>query len=272
MIRHLLSFTNRLLLLIVFSAWILPGCSATSAANEEVDRSTSGEVQEAPHDTTDHEGKDLEALYWERVEQGRQSFTQADVDFMIGMIAHHAQALIMSELAFVNEANEEIQRLARRIHSAQEGEIAVMQQWLNDRGQPVPRVHIEGIHLMIHGLDDTESEHEMHHHQQDPEDDPDSELHDHDSDRHHMHMDHSDMPGMLTQEQLEEMEEARGRLFDRLFLEYMIEHHIGAVIMVNELFATDGAAQDPDIFRLASDINSDQIIEINRMREMLERL
>ena len=80
------------------------------------------------------------------------------------------------------------------------------------------------------------------------------------------------MPGMLTSEQLEDLEKARGPEYDRLFLTYMIQHHEGAVTMVHELFATDGAAQDDVAFKLASDIQVDQITEIARMRRMLEAL
>ena len=84
--------------------------------------------------------------------------------------------------------------------------------------------------------------------------------------------DHSNMPGMLTDAQLAELDAARGAEFDRLFLAYMIGHHEGAVIMVDDLFAQDGAAQDDDSFKLASDIQVDQRTEIARMQLMLDRL
>ena len=80
------------------------------------------------------------------------------------------------------------------------------------------------------------------------------------------------MPGMLTEEQLQELDAARGAEFDRLFLTYMIQHHQGAVTMVLDLFATDGAAQDEAAFKLASDIQVDQRTEIARMKLMLESL
>ena len=80
------------------------------------------------------------------------------------------------------------------------------------------------------------------------------------------------MPGMLTQEQMRELDAGRGREFDRLFLKYMIQHHQGAVSMVHDLFATDGAGQDDLAFKLASDIQVDQITEIRRMELMLEEL
>lgn len=189
---------------------------------------------------------ELEAIYWARVDSARMNFTEADVAFMTGMIGHHAQALIMSRLAPENDASPAIQRLAARIINAQNDEIASMQRWLKDRDQPVPEIHIDGLNLMIHGL----------------------EGHGH----HSAHHDHSGMPGMLSQAQLEELSEAQGAEFDRLFLEYMIGHHNGAVIMVKELFGTDGAAQDEESFRLATDIQVDQITEIERMKLMLEHL
>lgn len=189
---------------------------------------------------TDTETPDMEALYWDRIESARMNFTDADVSFMTGMIGHHAQALIMSRLAPENGASAEIQRLAARIINAQEDEIATMQEWLKLRGQPVPEIHIDGLNLMIHG-----------------------------SDNHHS--DHTHMPGMLTQEQLQELADAQGEDFDRLFLTYMIEHHEGAVTMVTDLFGTDGAAQENEAFRLASDIQVDQITEIERMKLMLNR-
>jgi uncharacterized protein (DUF305 family) len=163
-------------------------------------------------------------------------FTEADVHFMSGMIGHHAQALVMSEMAPRNGASPQVQTLAARIINAQNDEIATMQKWLSDRGQPVPRIEISGTTLKVDG-------------------------------GHAMHM-----PGMLTPEQIRELDQARGPEFDRLFLTYMIQHHQGAVTMVHELFAIDGAAQDEAAFKLASDIQVDQITEINRMKLMLESL
>lgn len=181
---------------------------------------------------------ELETLYWARLDSALTRFTEADADFMTGMIAHHAQALVMSELAPSNGASPQVRTLAARIVNAQQDEIALMQQWLRERGQPVPEVHITGINLMVHGAGD-----------------------------HAMHM-----PGMLTQEQLQELEAARGPEFDRLFLTYMIQHHAGAVHMVDELFSTDGAALDEAAFKLASGIHVDQVTEIARMELMLEQL
>ena len=186
--------------------------------------------------------EELEALYRERVDSARMRFTDADVHFMTGMIGHHAQALIMAAMAPTHGANPSVQTLAARIDNAQHDEIATMQRWLRDRAQPVPEVHIDGTTLMIHGPGG------------------------------HMAHDHASMPGMLTQAQLDELDAARGADFDRLFLTYMIQHHGGAVVMVEDLFATDGAAQGTETFKLASDIQVDQRTEIARMQRMLDAL
>lgn len=177
---------------------------------------------------------EFEAIFRARVDSARLRFTDADVSFMNAMIHHHAQALEVSRLAPTHGASRSIQTLAARIINAQQDEIATMQQWLRDRGQPVPEVHVMAGAVMVHG-----AAHPM------------------------------DMPGLLTPEQIRELDAARGPAFDRLFLTLMIEHHRGAVTMVHELFATDGAGQDEDAFRLAADIQVDQVTEVARMEQML---
>ncbi|MCH8253798.1 MAG: DUF305 domain-containing protein [Gemmatimonadetes bacterium] len=177
----------------------------------------------------------LEAIYWARTDSARMGFTAADVHFMTGMIGHHGQALVMAALAPTHGASPTVQRLSARIINAQKDEIATMQQWLRDRGQTVPEVHITGTRMTVDG-----PEYAMH------------------------------MPGMLTPEQIRELDEGRDRDFDRLFLTYMIQHHRGAVTMVHELFGTDGAALDDVVFKLASDIQVDQTTEIARMELMLK--
>ena len=181
---------------------------------------------------------DLEALYWARQDSARADFTAADVRFMTMMITHHAQALVMSALAPTHGASAPVQTLAARITNAQRDEIATMQRWLRDRDQPVPTIEIDGTALRVNGR----SVHGM------------------------------DMAGILTQAQIDQLDAAQGTAFDRLFLTYMIEHHRGAVAMVDRLFGVDGAAQDGTAFRLASDINVDQKTEIDRMRRMLSTL
>jgi uncharacterized protein (DUF305 family) len=169
-----------------------------------------------------------------RVEGARRPYTAADVHFMSGMIGHHNQAIVMAAMAATHDASPQIRTLAARVVNGQQDEIAIMQQWLRDRGQPVPQPHPSGTKVIIDGVE-------------------------------HGHP----MPGMLTEEQMKQLDAARGREFDRLFLQFMIQHHRGAIAMVNELIGSQGAAQDETVFKLASDINVDQTTEIGRMQQML---
>jgi uncharacterized protein (DUF305 family) len=179
-------------------------------------------------------GAEIEALYQARTDSSRMRFTQADVRFMTMMIGHHAQALIMSDMAPSHGASPAVQRLTSRIINAQKDEIATMQRWLRDRGQHVPEVHLEGLKVLL-------------------DDDPRPVY----------------MHGMLDEDEMRKLDAARGTEFDRLFLTGMIMHHSGAVDMVHDLFATDGAAQDELAFKLANDIQVDQTTEIARMKRML---
>jgi uncharacterized protein (DUF305 family) len=220
------------------------GLACTVAACSSTRSSTSPSASAPPPSDRRAEARpggdvsDLEALYWARQDSARADFTKADVRFMTMMISHHAQALVMSSMAPTHGASEAVQTLAARIINAQRDEIAIMQQWLRRRGQRVPEVEIDGLELRVGGM----KVHGM------------------------------DMVGVLTQEQIDELDAARGADFDRLFLRYMIEHHSGAVSMVDTLFATDGAAQDDDAFKLASSIHVDQETEIARMRQMLRAI
>ncbi len=181
--------------------------------------------------------RQLEKIYRARMDSARSGYTEADVHFMTGMIGHHGQALVMAGFAESHGAGPAVQRLCSRILNAQRDEIKTMQGWLLARNLTVPEIEINGATMMVHGPAYT------------------------------MHM-----PGMLSQEQVDELDRARGAEFDRLFLTYMIRHHQGAVTMVHELFATDGAALDGLVFKLASDIQVDQTTEIARMKLMLETL
>jgi len=227
-------FKGGKLVLILFLAAGLSACKSSQKATEQHD-------EEVTETSGTHD--ELEKLFWARQDSARMNFTEADAEFMTKMIAHHAQALIMSRLAPENNASSQIQTLAARIINAQKDEIKSMQKWLRDREQPVPEIHIEGLNLMIHGLG-----------------------------KHHQHMDHTNMAGMLSPAQLKELSEAKDEEFDRLYLKYMIDHHKGAVTMVEKLFSTDGAAQDEGAFRLATDIQVDQKTEIARMQLMLDEI
>ena len=214
-----------------WAALATTACSSAGGTGVETGPEPAAETGAQPATGTMAE---LEAIYRARADSARMRFTPADVRFMTGMIGHHAQALVMAALAPTHGASPELQTLAARIINGQKDEIATMQGWLRDRGQPVPEVEIEGTTLIVHG-----AEYATH------------------------------MPGMLTSEQMRELDEARGLEFDRRFLTYMIQHHRGAVTMVHDLFGTDGAAQDEVAFKLASDIQADQLTEIARMELML---
>jgi uncharacterized protein (DUF305 family) len=164
----------------------------------------------------------------------QHDYTAADIQFMDGMIAHHAQALLMAGWAESHGASPAVLTLTSRITNAQKDEIAGMQKWLRDRHQPVPEPDPHGMMMNMNGM-----QHEML------------------------------MPGMLTESQLKQLDGARSKEFDRLFLTFMIQHHRGAVTMVNDLFGTNGAAQDITVYKMASDISADQTTEIERMQKML---
>lgn len=161
----------------------------------------------------------------------------ADVQFMQGMITHHAQAVEMTALIESHTGNKDVRSLGARISHSQSDEIRFMKRWLVSRGQPI-----------------SDATHNMH--------------------MHHRNMSHDQMalmPGMLTAEQMESLKQATGEEFDRLFLTGMIQHHDGALIMVKELFDTAGAGQDAELFNFATDVDSGQRAEIRIMQNMLER-
>jgi uncharacterized protein (DUF305 family) len=169
-----------------------------------------------------------------QADSARYPYTEADLHFMKGMISHHAQAITMARWAESHGARPAVVTLAGRVINAQRDEIALMQNWLRDRRQAVPDPNPAGMTMVMNG-----SEHQML------------------------------MPGMLTPEQMAQLDAARGADFDQLFLKLMIQHHTGAVTMVKELFDTYGAGQDQLVFKFASDVNIDQTTEVARMEKML---
>ncbi len=167
-------------------------------------------------------------------------YSAADVRFVQQMIGHHAQALTMTALVPARSGREDVRRVAERIEITQRDEIALMRRWLRDRGEAAP---------------DSGGAHHGHHPPAGTGQAADSGG-------------HAGMPGMLTAAELARLAAATGAEFDRLFLEYMIRHHEGALAMVAELLATPGAGQEVEIFRLVSDVDADQRAEIRRMRAM----
>lgn len=172
-----------------------------------------------------------------RPELVRQPYSAADIKFMTGMIPHHAQAVVMAGWAPTHGASPAIQLMCERMLISQRDEIAFMRTWLRDRGQPVPEAN--ATHMKM----------------------------EHDGMTHEMLM-----PGMLTEAEMAALDKARGKEFDRLFLIGMIKHHQGAISMVEELFASHGAAQDDFVYLFASDVQADQAAEIERMQQLLEAL
>jgi uncharacterized protein (DUF305 family) len=210
----------------VLAAVAIAGCSSSSAS-----RSAEMSVMPAPAPRSGPA-----AIAQAKADSLRHPYTEADVNFMSGMIGHHAQAIVMARMAPTHGASPAVRRLADRIINAQQDEIASMQRWLGDRLKPVPEA-IPGMKMTMNGVE-------------------------------HVML----MPGMLTEAQMKELDQARGPEFDRLFLKYMIQHHRGAVSMVKDLFDTYGAGQDETIFKFASDVNVDQATEIARMEKMLVSL
>jgi uncharacterized protein (DUF305 family) len=161
--------------------------------------------------------------------------SKADVEFMQGMIMHHAQAVEMTALIASHTENKELRSLGARISSSQSSEIKFMKRWLATRGEALsmgmtdmPAMSASGDAMSL-------------------------------------------MPGMLSAEQMDALRNANGPAFDRLFLSGMIQHHDGALTMVKDLFDTAGAGQDAEIFDFATDADNTQRAEIKIMQSMLEK-
>lgn len=161
------------------------------------------------------------------------TYTTSDVRFMQGMIHHHAQALWMTDRVPKRSTRGAIKLLARRISASQEAEIAQMREWLKARGEETPVLHRAHGHAHGTGV--------------------------------------AAMPGMLTRPQLKQLESASGTAFDRLFLRFMIQHHRGALTMVDRLYTSDGGLE-PAADAFARHVDSDQTIEIARMEQLLTQI
>lgn len=187
-----------------------------------------------------------------RADSVRLPYTEADVRFMTDMIGHHAQAILISRWVPSHTEDAELRTLAGRIINAQTDDIALMRRWLAERGKPVPSVTPDGVLVPPAADTGAHAGHDMGGHAG------------HDMGGH----DHSMMAGMLSPAQLTELDAARGDAFDILFLQRMINHHRGAVTMVQTLIR-DGGAIDETVFRFAADVEVDQSTEIRRMIQML---
>lgn len=166
-----------------------------------------------------------------------------DVEFMRGMIHHHAQAVEMVALMSTRTENPALRLFGARIAQTQAEEIKFMKRWLQVRGHEPDMPMAAGMKDMK----DTKMSDHKHHHR-------------------------TLMPGMLTPAQMKALANAKAEEFDRLFLTGMIQHHEGALVMVEDLFNTAGAGQDAEMFTFATDVDSTQRAEIRLMREMLEKV
>ena len=175
----------------------------------------------------------------------KTSYTPADVMFMQGMIGHHAQAVEMAKLIKERTNREEIVSIGGRIESSQADEIEFMNTWLSDRGEKT---------VMVGMMDHANMDHSKMDHSK------------------HAMVDHSQMAGMATPEQMATLATLEGVEFDRMFLTLMIAHHEGAIEMVDELLGQPGTAVDPILFRFVGDIENDQQSEIDQMNLLLAKL
>lgn len=171
--------------------------------------------------------------------------SRKDVEFMQGMIHHHAQAVEMTALIEARTENKNIRLLGARISQSQADEMNFMRRWLGVRGEPVELVMAKA---------DAPNTADSHSHSG----------HSGPSAEHKMLM-----PGMLSAKQMDALKKAKGGEFEKLFLTGMIQHHEGALVMVKDLFDTAGAGQDAELFNFATDVDTGQRAEIGIMRNIL---
>jgi uncharacterized protein (DUF305 family) len=203
---------------------------ALAAAGCSGDNDSKGSEPDAPIVQLGAPGETNRVLTEEEAETlGAPTHTQADVDFVHGMIAHHQQALLMTALVPERTERDDLPLLAERMDVSQRDEIAQMERWLEERGVERPPGDDHAAHTGI-------------------------------------------MPGMLTEEELDELRSARGARFDRLFLESMIRHHQGAVVMVETLLTGGEGGQESQVFQMAQHMDADQRVEISRMTSLLAEM
>jgi uncharacterized protein (DUF305 family) len=207
--------TSRLVAALLLSPFLV-ACSSEKSTNKTADKAAATSSQAGMAGMSTPVTIPKNAVY-----------TEADVRFMQGMIAHHAQAIYMSRMAASRQANPRVLKFANKIDQSQQAEIRLMQGWLQTHQQAVP---------------DTGSWRTMM------------------------------MPGMLTAQQLEDLDGSKGTNFDSEFLNLMIQHHEGALKMVADLLATPLAAQDVDVSVFANDVFTVQTAEIQLMQQMLGNL
>lgn len=172
--------------------------------------------------------------------------SRQDVEFMQGMIHHHSQAVEMTALIGERTENKQLRLIGARISQSQQDEMNFMKRWLELRGEPT----------IMKMAEPTAADHAAHGH----------DAHQASAAKEHL------MPGMLTREQMSALRKASGAEFDRLFLEGMIQHHNGALVMVRDLFDSAGSGQDAELFNFATDVDSGQRAEIKSMQTLLAKI
>jgi uncharacterized protein (DUF305 family) len=184
--------------------------------------------------------------------------SSSDVEFMQGMIHHHQQAVEMTALIAAHTENKDLRSLGARISSSQSDEIKFMKRWLAARGEAVPASMPDMADMDMSSMNmSNQASNQM----------PGGTSNSTANQKSGMKL----MPGMLTPQQMEALRNAKGAEFDHLFLTGMIQHHNGALTMVNDLFNTAGSGQDAELFNFATDADNTQRAEIRIMETMLKK-
>lgn len=240
---------------------LVAGCTSTPTPSTSPAPRSSAEPQAAmPAPRTVQPGAPGEASQTvdasDISELGGVAWVEADVAFMQGMIPHHAQALQMTAMVKDRTRDPGLRALALRMEISQRDEIGLMSRWLRARDQEVPAsaalADPAAVRASLETLDQPAMDHGAMGHSMD--------------DMGGMPV----MPGMLTPDQMIQLEAASGVAFERLFLQFMMQHHNGAIAMVETLFATNGAGQESAVFQFASHVDADQRAEMDRMQGMLQ--
>ena len=229
--RHPHPLVARAVAALALGGLLLTGCS-TGADEDQAAPSAAREKGDVTILQPGRPGEEAETIGPDDVPEGAD-WNHTDVAFVQMMVPHHAQALEMSALAPKRADSLQVLALARRIKGSQGPEVMTMSSWLQTRDIEVPKA----------GEDPSSYDHGEH--------------------------GHMEMEGMLTREQMAELEAASGARFDRLFLRDMIGHHQGAVEMAQQV-AVEGT--DLQVSEIAADVNTGQAAEINRMRDLLREL
>ena len=174
-------------------------------------------------------------------EMSETEHSDADVAFASEMLQHHAQALSMVDLTMGRPLDPEVAELAEQVRAAQAPEIETFSDWLTEWDEEIPetmRDHSNAGHDTGDMGDVGDSMEGM----------------------------DADMPGMMSVEDMNGLQDAADDEFQTMWLEMMVEHHAGAVEMAQA--QTDDGQYQPAI-DLAEDIIASQTAEIETMEGLL---